>query len=218
VDNENRLVGIITIDDIVDIIEEENTEDFEKMALLQPAGQEYLKSSVFTLARNRIVWLLFSWSRPPLQGKSLKTLRYAGVGRGPYGLHPDAYGYLRQRGQPGIHADHPRPGTGEITIRDYFKVLYKELRVALLCGLALAVVNFGRMAILGSAGGVPVYLVVCATMLCAVVVSKCIGCTLPIVAKRIHLDPALMAGPMLTTIVDAVTLAIYFSLAKAFLL
>lgn len=219
VDNENRLVGIITIDDIVDIIEEENTEDFEKMALLQPAGQEYLKSSVFTLARNRIVWLLVLMVSATFTGKIIEN--FEGMLALVVGLTACIPMLMDTCGNAGSQVSTliiRGLALGEITIRDYFKVLYKELRVALLCGLALAVVNFGRMAILGSAGGVPVYLVVCATMLCAVVVSKCIGCTLPIVAKRIHLDPALMAGPMLTTIVDAVTLAIYFSLAKAFLL
>ncbi|HPE15972.1 MAG TPA: magnesium transporter [Oscillospiraceae bacterium] len=219
VDNENRLVGIITIDDIVDIIEEENTEDFEKMALLQPAEQEYLKSSVFTLARNRIVWLLILMVSATFTGKIIEN--FEGMLALVVGLTACIPMLMDTCGNAGTQVSTliiRGLALGEITIGDYLKVLFKEVRVALLCGAALAVVNFGRMMVLGSGGGVPVYLVVCATMLCAVVVSKCIGCTLPIVAKSIHLDPALMAGPMLTTIVDAITLAIYFSLAKAFLL
>ena len=106
---------------------------------------------------------------------------------------------------------------GEITIKDYFIVLFKELRVSLICGTVLAVVNFLRLLIFGGAT-LPVYLVICAALFCAVVAAKCIGCTLPIFAKLIHLDPALMAGPMITTIVDALTLAFYFALAHAFLL
>ena len=110
---------------------------------------------------------------------------------------------------------------GEITIKNYFKVLYKELRVALLCGGTLAIVNYGRMLVLSylgiSSSSTDVIMIVCASMLCAVIFAKCIGCTLPIVAKLLKLDPALMAGPMITTIVDAVTLLIYFALAKAFL-
>ena len=106
---------------------------------------------------------------------------------------------------------------GEITIKDYFIVLFKELRVSLICGTVLAVVNFLRLLIFGGAT-LPVYLVICAALFCAVVAAKCIGCTLPIFAKLIHLDPALMAGPMITTLVDALTLASYFALAQAFLL
>ena len=106
---------------------------------------------------------------------------------------------------------------GEIRLKDYLKIVFKEIRVALICGLTLAAVNIGRM-FLFSSGGISVYLVVSAAMVCAVIVAKIIGCTLPIIAKLVKLDPALMAGPMITTIVDMVTLIIYFALAKAFLL
>lgn len=104
---------------------------------------------------------------------------------------------------------------GEIHPKDYLKIVFKEIRVALICGLTLAAVNIGRMMLFS--GGMPAYLVVSAAMVCAVIVAKIIGCTLPIIAKMIKLDPALMAGPMITTIVDMVTLLIYFALAKAFL-
>ena len=108
---------------------------------------------------------------------------------------------------------------GEIHLSDYLKVIFKEVRVALICGVALAVVNFGRMALLSGnvSENFRMYIVVCAAMLCSVVVAKCIGCSLPMLAKLIHLDPALMAGPMITTIVDALTLIIYFALATSFL-
>ena len=98
-------------------------------------------------------------------------------------------------------------------------MIFKEVRVALICGVALAVVNFGRMALLSGnvSENFRMYIVVCAAMLCSVVVAKCIGCSLPMLAKLIHLDPALMAGPMITTIVDALTLIIYFALATSFL-
>jgi magnesium transporter len=108
---------------------------------------------------------------------------------------------------------------GDITVQDYFKVLFKEIWVSLLCGVALAIANFGRMWLLNAAGlqpvdGITTILVVSIAMLCTVVLAKCIGCTLPIAVKLIHLDPALMAGPMITTIVDAVSLIIYFALAR----
>ncbi|MGN1480135.1 MAG: magnesium transporter, partial [Acutalibacteraceae bacterium] len=110
---------------------------------------------------------------------------------------------------------------GNIKIKDYFKVLWKEIRVALLCGITLAVVNFARMYILravtGSDTTTPVFFVVCISMMCAVVVAKMIGCSLPMLAKLLHLDPALMAGPMITTIVDALSLLIYFGFASLIL-
>ncbi|MDR0314542.1 MAG: magnesium transporter, partial [Oscillospiraceae bacterium] len=102
--------------------------------------------------------------------------------------------------------------------KDYFRVLFREIRVALLCGIVLAVANFGRMILFSSSGNFTVFFVVSATLLCAIVVSKSIGCTLPILAKMLHLDPALMAGPMITTIVDMITLLIYFWLANVFLM
>ncbi|MBP9988194.1 MAG: magnesium transporter, partial [Ruminococcus sp.] len=110
---------------------------------------------------------------------------------------------------------------GDIKIKDYLKVLWKEIRVALLCGLSLAIVNYGRMwlikAVTHNTVSSNTFIVVCLAMVCAVIVAKTIGCTLPILAKLLHLDPALMAGPMITTIVDAVTLLIYFSFATLFI-
>ncbi len=218
-DNEGRLVGIITIDDIVDIIEEENTEDFEKMALLQPSEHEYLDTGVFTLAKNRIVWLLILMVSATFTGKIIES--FEGMLAAIAGLTACIPMLMDTGGNAGNQASTliiRGLALGDITPKDYFKVLFKELRVSLLCGVTLAVANFLRMLIIGGSGGTPVFMVVCGAMLCAVVVAKCIGCTLPIVAKIVHLDPALMAGPMITTIVDAVTLAIYLSLAKAFLL
>lgn len=219
VDNESRLVGIITIDDIVDIIEAETTEDFEKMALLQPAEQEYLKSSVFTLAKNRIVWLLILMVSATFTGRIIEN--FEGLLAVLTGLTACIPMLMDTCGNAGTQSSTliiRGMAIGEITTRDYLRVLYKEVRVSLLCGGALAVVNFIRMLLLGSSGGTPVYFVVSLTVLFSVVVSKCIGCTLPIVAKAVHLDPAVMSSPLLTTIADAMALGIYFSLAKVFLL
>lgn len=218
VDRENRLVGIITIDDIVDIIEDENTEDFEKMALLQPAEDTYLKTGVFTLARNRIVWLMILMISATFTGKIITGFEnmLAAVA----GLTACIPMLMDTGGNAGNQTSTliiRGLALGEIRVRDYFRVLFKELRVALLCGTLLAAVNFLRM-MLVSEGGYETFLIVSISMLCAVIFAKAIGCTLPIFARVVHLDPALMAGPMITTIVDGVTLLIYFSLARAFLM
>ncbi len=220
VDNEKRLVGVITIDDIVDVIEEKNTEDFEKMALMHPSGtgNEYLKTGVFRLAGNRIVWLLVLMISGTFTGKIIEN--YQSMLSVVVGLTAAIPMLMDTGGNSGNQTSTliiRGLALGEITIKDYFIVLFKELRVSLICGTVLAVVNFLRLLIFGGAT-LPVCLVICAALFCAVVAAKCIGCTLPIFAKLIHLDPALMAGPMITTIVDALTLAIYFALAHAFLL
>ena len=224
VDNENRLVGIITIDDIVDIIEEENTEDFQKMALMAPSDDEYLKTGIFKMFSNRILWLLILMISATFTGQIIEGAErsLAGIVAGLTACIPmlmDTGGNAGNQTSTMIIRGLAR---GEIDIKDYFKVLFKEVRVALLCGTVLAGVNFLRMLVLSylgiSSNTLNVILIVCASMLCAVVIAKCIGCTLPIIAKVLKLDPALMAGPMITTIVDAITLAVYFGLAKAFLM
>ena len=220
VDNENRLVGIVTIDDIVDIIEDEATEDFEKMALLSPSDEEYLKTGVFTLAKRRILWLMILMVSATFTGKIIEN--YENMLAAVVGLTACIPMLMDTGGNAGNQTSTliiRGLALGEIHLTDYFKVLFKEVRVALLCGVALAVVNFGRMALLNGdvSENFKMYLVVCAAMLCSVVAAKCIGCSLPMLAKLIHLDPALMAGPMITTIVDAMTLIIYFTLATNFL-
>ena len=220
VDNENRLVGIVTIDDIVDIIEDEATEDFEKMALLSPSDEEYLKTGVFTLAKRRILWLMILMVSATFTGKIIEN--YENMLAAFTMLTACIPMLMDTGGNAGNQTSTLiiRGLTlGEIQIKDYFAVLFKEVRVALICGVALAAVNFGRMILLNGAASqnFKMYLVVCAAMLCSVVAAKCIGCSLPMLAKMVHLDPALMAGPMITTIVDALTLIIYFSLATTFL-
>jgi magnesium transporter len=222
VDKEQRLVGIITIDDIVDIIDEEATEDFEKMALLRPSEDEYLKTNVFTLAKNRIVWLLVlmvsaTFTGQIIEGFEAKLATIAGLTAcipmlmDTGGNSGNQVSTLIIRGL----------ALGEIQIRDYFKVLWKEIRVSVMVGVTLAVANAGRMVLLrlitGGAASNDVIFVVCLSVLAAVMVAKVIGCTLPMIAKLLRLDPALMAGPMITTIVDAVSLLIYFGFAKVFI-
>ncbi|MDO4494314.1 MAG: magnesium transporter [Clostridiaceae bacterium] len=218
VDNENRLVGIITVDDIVDVIEEETTEDFEKMASLAPSDNEYLKTGVLKLAKNRIPWLLILMISGTFTGKIIEG--YEILLSGFVALTasmPMLMGTSGNAGQQISTLMIRGLAVGEIEIRDYFKVVFKELRVAAICGFILAVANVGRMYLFCD-GTIDVYLVVSLAMFFAVIVAKLIGCSLPIFAKLIRLDPALMAGPLISTLLDMITLSIYFALAKVFLL
>ncbi|MGN1118070.1 MAG: magnesium transporter [Acutalibacteraceae bacterium] len=222
VDTEKRLVGIITIDDIVDIIDEEATEDFEKMALLRPSEDEYLKTGVLSLAKNRIVWLLVLMVSATFTGQIIESFenKLALIA----GLTACIPMLMDTGGNSGNQVSTliiRGLALGDIRIKDYFKVLWKEIRVSLICGITLAVANCGRMFILRyvlhNDASNSVIFVVCLSIMLTVMVAKMIGCTLPIVAKMLKLDPALMAGPMITTIVDAVSLLIYFNLATLFI-
>ncbi len=218
VDNENRLVGIITVDDIVDVIEEETTEDFEKMALLAPSDDEYLKTGVFKLAKNRILWLLILMISGTFTGKIIEG--YETLLAGFVALTASMPMLMGTGGNAGSQVSTliiRGLAVGEIEISDYLKIVFKELRVASICGAVLAAANILRM-YLFCEGTFQVFLVVSIAMFCAIVVAKLIGCSLPIFAKIIRLDPALMAGPMIATLVDIVTLVIYFGLAKLFLI
>lgn len=221
-DNEGRLVGIITVDDIVDIIDAENTEDFEKMAKVLHSDESYLKTSVFKLARNRIPWLLILMISATFTGRIIEGFEnmLAAVA----GLTAAIPMLMDTGGNAGNQTSTLAIrglATGDIEPRDYIRILWKELRIGVICGSILALANLLRLYLLGfvgwSSGGFEVFLVICSAMFCAVVIAKIIGCTLPLAAKAIKLDPALMAGPMITTIVDAVTLLIYLGLAKTFL-
>ena len=218
VDNENRLVGIITVDDIVDVIEEETTEDFEKMASLAPSDNEYLKTGVFRLAKNRIPWLLILMISGTFTGKIVEG--YETLLSGFVALTasmPMLMGTSGNAGQQISTLMIRGLAVGEIELRDYFRVVFKELRVAAICGFVLGIANIGRMYLFCD-GTLDVYFVVSLAMFFAVIVAKLIGCSLPILAKLIRLDPALMAGPLISTLLDMITLSIYFALAKFFLL
>lgn len=213
-DSENRLVGIITIDDIVDIIEEENTEDFEKMALLNPSDDTYLKTGVFRMSKNRIIWLVVLMVSATLTGQII-TQKEALLSDFAFLISamPMLMGTGGNAGSQVSTLIIRGLALGEIKIRDYFKVVFKELRVAFCCATVLAVLNFLRLLIVGG-GDIPQYLIVSAAMFATVVIANIIGCTLPILARLVKLDPALMAGPLLSTIVDAATLSIYFAIAQ----
>lgn len=224
VDSEMRLVGIVTIDDIVDIIEDKNTEDFERMALLVPSDDTYLKTGVLKLTKNRILWLLILMVSATFTGKIIENFesRLALIA----GLTACIPMLMDTGGNAGNQSSTliiRGLALGEIRIRDYYRVVFKEFRVSLICGVILAVVNFGRMCLIGVIDGsfatdrLMIYLVVSISVIFAVVIAKIIGCSLPILAKLCKLDPALMAGPMITTIVDAITLLIYFRIANLML-
>ncbi|ARC83248.1 magnesium transporter [Clostridium argentinense CDC 2741] len=217
VDNENRLVGIITIDDIVDIIEQENTEDFQKMAAMGPSEEEYLKTSVLNLAKNRIVWLLVLMISATFTGSIIK--RYDEVLQSVVILAAFIPMLMDTGGNAGSQASTlviRGLALGEIELTDIFKVLWKELRVSVVVGIVLSGVNFLRVYFLEKVE-LYVAITVCTTLFFTVVIAKVVGCVLPIVAKKLKLDPAIMASPLITTIVDALALIIYFGMAAMFL-
>lgn len=217
VDMENRLVGIVTVDDIVDVMEQEATEDFQKMAAMAPSEKSYLKTSVFELAKNRIPWLLILMLSSTITGQILNRYEAA------FAVLPILVSFIPTlmdtAGNSGSQASTliiRGMATGEIELRDILKVVWKELRVGLICGAVLAVINFIRLMIMYP-GNTMVCVTVVLSMLFTVILAKTLGVLLPMFAKLVRLDPALMASPMLTTIVDACAMIIYFTLATRLL-
>lgn len=213
VDNENRLVGIITIDDIVDIIDQENTEDFQKMAAMQPSDEEYLKTNVFKLARHRIIWLLVLMISATFTGNIIR--KFEDVLQSVVILAAFIPMLMDTGGNAGSQsATLVIRGLAleEIKLKDILKVLWKELRVSLIVGFTLAVVNFIRIYYLEKID-LKITITVCTSLFLTVVLAKVVGGGLPIMAKKLKLDPAIMASPLITTIVDAVALVAYFSMA-----
>lgn len=213
VDQERRLVGIITVDDIVDVIEEENTEDFQRMAALNPSSEEYLSMGVIDLARKRITWLLFLMLSATFTGYIIR--RFEDALQSVVALVSFIPMLMDTGGNAGSQSCTliiRGIALGEIEFRDIWRIMWKELRVSILVGVVLAVVNFLRIYYLEH-NSLLIALTVSLTVVLVVMVAKLIGGTLPIAAKRVGLDPAIMASPMITTIVDAIGLALYFSLA-----
>ena len=217
VDSENRLVGIITVDDVMDIIEQEATEDIEKMAAITPTDKPYIKTSVLETFRKRIPWLLFLMISATFTGKIIQSYEEALAAYAVLTMYIPMF--MDTGGNAGGQASVTvirSISLGEVEFGDIFRVIWKEIRVAVLCGLTLAVVNFGKLLLLDRVG-MQVALIVCLTMIVTVVVAKFVGCTLPMLAKQIGFDPAVMASPFITTIVDAVSLVIYFQIATRML-
>ncbi|MBR5804794.1 MAG: magnesium transporter [Clostridia bacterium] len=216
VDQENRLVGVITIDDAIDVIVEENTEDFEKMAGMNPSDETYLKTPVWQLARNRIVWLLVLMVSAMLTGAMLEHYEAA------IAAIPLLVSFIPMLMDTGGNCGSQAStmiirglALGEIEGKDLFRVWWKEIRVALLCGAVLATVNFIRISLQYHDIGIAA--VVCSTLVCTILIAKSLGCLLPMLAKSLKVDPALMASPMITTITDAASILVFFRFALAFL-
>ncbi|EJO5347578.1 magnesium transporter [Clostridium botulinum] len=217
VDKEHRLVGIITIDDIVDIIDQENTEDFHKMAAMEPSEDEYLKTGVFELAKHRIIWLLVLMVSATFTGniirKSEDVLQSVVILASFIPMLMDTGGNSGSQSSTLVIRG---LALGEIKLKDIFKVIWKEFRVSVVVGIALSVVNFLRIYFIEKVN-LMVSITVCISLFFTVVLAKVVGGILPIVAKKLKLDPAIMASPLITTIVDAVALLIYFGIAKMLL-
>ena len=217
VDIENRLVGIITVDDIVDIIEQENTEDFQKMAAMEPNEQPYLKTPVLTLAKNRIVWLLVLMISATVTGSIIQgfedVLQSVVILASFIPMLMDTGGNSGSQSSTLVIRG---LALGEITTKDFFKVIFKEFRVSIVVATILSVVNFLRLYFFTSADFM-ISLTVCASLFFTVVLAKVVGGVLPIVSKKLKLDPAIMASPLITTIVDAFALVVYFGFARLLL-
>ena len=213
VDHEDRLVGIVTVDDAVDVMEQEATEDFEKMAAMHPSEKPYLKTSVLELSKNRIVWLLVLMISSMITGGILAKYEEA------FSVIPLLVTFIPMLTDTGGNAGSQSStmiirgmAVGEIEPSDALKVLCKELRVGLICGSILAAVNYIRLIIMYP-GQKMICLTVVLSVFVTVVLAKAVGCILPIAAKRFKMDPAIMASPLITTLVDAFSLIIYFQLA-----
>lgn len=217
VDNEQRLVGIITIDDIVDVIEEENTEDFHRMAALEPMEEEYLSASIFGLARKRIVWMMVLMLSATLTSFIIQKYNVALSAVISLAAYiPMLTGTGGNAGAQASTLSIRSIALGEVGFKDIFKVIWTEMRVSFLVGITLAIINFLRILFLEPAlqdNTFSIAITVSATMLITVMIAKMIGGTLPILAKQLKLDPAIMATPVISTIVDALTLLVYFTFA-----
>ena len=213
VDSENRLVGIITIDDIVDVLQEENTEDIEKMAAITPTHKSYLKVGIFETWKARIPWLLLLMVSATFTGKIIQSFE------GALATCAILTAFIPMIMDTGGNAG----GQASVTIirglslcdiefSDILRIIWKEIRVAILCGITLAAANFLKLLFIDRVT-MSVAIVVNLTLICTICIAKLIGSTLPLLAKKVGFDPAVMASPFITTLVDACSLLIYFQIA-----
>lgn len=217
VDTENRLVGIITVDDIIDVIEKETTEDFEKMAAMTPSERPYIRTGVFTLAKNRVFWLLILMISGTLAGSIL--LHYENI----LAAAPLLVAMVPMLTDTGGNAGSQSSSliiramaVGDIKTRDILKVFWKEIRVSIIVGIVLAVANYMRIIILYPDSEM-MALAVSISLVATIMMAKIIGGTLPMLVRIIKLDPAIVSGPLITTIVDIGALLVYFAIARAIL-
>ena len=209
VDKEDRLVGIITVDDAIDVMEEETTEDIEKMAAMLPSDKPYLKTSVFETFKSRIPWLLLLMVSATFTGQIIARFEDA------LSAFAILTAYIPMLMDTGGNCG----SQASVTV---IRVIWKEIRVAVVCGATLAAANFAKLMLVdkmlfGNPITVSVALVICLTLVVTVFAAKVVGCTLPLLAKKIGFDPAVMASPFITTVVDAISLMIYFNFASLLL-
>lgn len=223
VDNENRIVGIVTVDDAIDVIHEELEEDFAKMNAIMPSEKEYLRTGVFELFIKRIPWLMFLMVSATFTGMIIDSFESALSGCAILvAFIPMLMGTGGNSGSQSSVTVIRGLSLGEVEFKDIAKVVWKEIRVALLCGVALALINFVKImlidkAMMGDEITVTVSLVICLTLFVTVLAAKLIGCILPMLADKIGFDPAVMASPFITTLIDAVSLLVYFEIAQVVL-
>lgn len=217
VDDENRLVGIVTFDDAIDVLQDEATEDIEKMAAITPTDKPYFKTNIFETFKSRIPWLLLLMVSATFTGKIISSFEDA------LATQIVLTAFIPMLMDTGGNSGGQASVTiirglslGDIEFRDIFKVLWKEFRVATLCGLTLSICNFGKIIIFDGIA-IEIAFVICITLLITVIIAKLIGCSLPIFAQKIGFDPAVMASPFITTIVDAISLLVYFRIASIML-
>ena len=213
VDNEHRLVGIVTFDDAFDVQEEEATEDIEIMAAMSPSEEPYLKTSIITLAKNRVVWLLVLMLSATFTAMVIDNFEDALTAL------PVLIAFIPMLMDTGGSAGSQSAvliirgmALDEIKMTDILRVLWKEIRVAVVCGAALVIVNFGRVMVMNN--DVILALTTSLALYATVIMAKTVGCLLPLGARLLKMDPAVMASPVITTIADVLSLIIYFNLAR----
>ena len=217
VDEEQRLVGIVTFDDAIDVLQDEVTEDIEKMAAILPTDKPYMRTGIFETYKKRIPWLLLLMVSATFTGMIINSFENA------LQVYVVLTAFIPMLMDTGGNSGSQASVTiirglslGEIEYRDTLKVMWKEMRVALLCGVTLAAANFVKCLVVDRIA-VPVALVISLTLIATVFFAKIVGSLLPIAAKKIGFDPAVMASPFITTIVDALSLMIYFNIATVLL-
>ncbi len=217
VDEENRLVGIVTVDDVMDVLQEETTEDIEKMGAIMPLEKPYLKTGIFEIFKSRIPWLLILMFSATFTGGIITYYENSLIG------FPVLIASIPMLMATGGNCGSQASVTvirglsiGEIEFKDVLKVIWKEVRVAVLCGITLALINF-LFLVLVTKVSIAVAAVICLTLLSTVTAAKTVGCSLPMVASKLGFDPAVMASPFITTIIDALSLIIYVNIAMSLL-
>ena len=214
VDNENRLVGIVTVDDAINVLQDEAEEDFEKMAAMAPTEESYFETSVFKHAKNRIVWLLILMLSSAITGTIITKYENA------FAAVPLLVAFLPMLMDTGGNCGSQSStliirglATDELEVKDVFKILWKEIRIAVIVGISLATINGLR--IFAQYKNLQLACTVGLSITTTVILSKSIGCLLPLLAKKLKLDPAIMAAPLITTIVDILSVLVYFNIATA---